>query len=110
MDTIQALSLISEDTASKIEIATTSLCCPIKQGVVVGVENVVEDWSVDDLVSVSDVDEMEEIENGSPDPTEEADLNMSEIIQDPSQSGEPFFYVRWKESLQDNMPQDHFLL
>ena len=83
----QALSLIPEDVASKIEIVTTSLSCPIKQG----------------AVSMSDEHEMEEIENRSSDLIEEVDLNLI-------QSVEPFFYVGWKGSLQDNMPRDHFLL
>ena len=88
----RALSMIPYDDANTIESATTTLRCPIKHGVIVGaagVENFVADWSVSD----DGIDDVEHNDNEMSETMEEGDLNLSEIIQDPSQSIKPFFLI-----------------
>ena len=88
----RALSMIPSDAVTTIESATTTLRCPIKHGVIVGVadvENFVADWSGSD----DDTDDVEHNDNEMSEPMEDGDLNLSEIIQDPSQSIKPFFMI-----------------
>ena len=87
----RALSMIPEGVVSEIEETVNTLRCLIKRGVVVGVRNIEQDWSIDDIN-----DEEEDVSTDNSDPTEEPDMNLSEIIPDPKQTSEPFFMIDGK--------------
>ena len=87
----RALSMIPEGVVSEIEETVNTLCCLIKRGVVVGVRNIEQDWSIDDIN-----EDEEDVSTDNSDPTEEPDLNLSEIIPDPKQTSEPFFMIDGK--------------
>lgn len=107
----QALGMISPEEAEKFERSETTLRCPIKSGVVVGVkaensdglDNDEEDWSVEDDLQDGEDDASED--DGSGDEVEEVSLdhavdetsgNFAEMLGDPAAKTEPFFLIDGK--------------
>ena len=87
----KALSMVPENAATIIENALTTLRCPIKKDIVVGIDQSGQDWSRDD----PDEDVEEESAN-STEVEEDDDVNLSEIIQEPDHPADPFFILDGK--------------
>ena len=93
-----ALSIIPEDAIDKMEETRTTLRCPIKQGVVVGVKNADKDWSRDDIHD-NDVVSARENEKRNDDESdhEELDINFAEMLSNSNHTSDPFFMIDGKK-------------
>ena len=86
----KALSMLPIADAEDMEDSNTTLRCPSKPGVVVGVGSVAEiDWSIvgDDVD-----DEVEQVND-----TDVGEVNLAEIIDDPDNTADPYFVIDGKK-------------
>ena len=86
----KALSMLPIADAEDMEDSNTTLRCPSKPGVVVGVGSVAEiDWSI----VGDDVDnEVEQVND-----TDVGEVNLAEIIDDPDNTAGPYFVIDGKK-------------
>ena len=92
----KAMSMLPVSAVSELEDANTTLRCPLKLGTVVGVG--VHDSADDSSMLEEPCNEPNEQteENNYVSPGDQEDINLAEIIQDPSQKVEPFFMTDGK--------------
>ena len=89
-----------EDAIDKMEETRTTLRCPIKQGVVVGVKNADKDWSRDDIHDNDGVSAREnEKRNDDESDHEELDINFAEMLSNSNHTSDPFFMIDGKKCI-----------